>query len=111
MIAKVRIVSPRPRVSGVRELGRRWGISQQAALAVVARMGFPEPTPLQMGRVWADDDVAGWEAAERAAGRLLPGEAGHGPAPGTPAPPRRRKPDHGSTGTHGGSSGGLAENS
>jgi hypothetical protein len=76
-------VSPRPQVSGVRELGRRWGISREAARLVVARPGFPKPTILDMGRVWDDADVDDWEAAERAAGRALPGEAGHGPPPGT----------------------------
>lgn len=89
-MARVLTVSPRPQVSGVRELGRRWGVSREAARAVVARAGFPEPTQLDMGRVWADEDVAAWEAAELAAGRPLPGEVGHGPAQGTPRPPRRR---------------------
>lgn len=83
MTARVLTVSPKPQASGVRELGRRWGITRQAALKVVARPGFPEPQELDMGRIWSDEDVAAWEAAEVAAGRALPGQTGYG----------RRKPD------------------
>ena len=57
------------------DLADRWGVTGSMAGQVVDREGFPDPVRrYRRGRVWRERDVAGWEAAERAAGRLLPGE-------------------------------------
>lgn len=92
-MARVLAVSPVPDVSGIGELVRRWGISRQAVRAVVSREGFPPARVLDQGKVWADEDIAAWEAAEHAAGRAIPGEVGYGPRRGTGGRPRRPKSD------------------
>ncbi len=89
-MTRVLAVSPRPQVSGASELAVRWDVSRVTVNTVVNSEGFPEPTLLSTGRVWADEDVAAWEAAERAAGRALPGETGFGPRPGTGGRPKRK---------------------
>ena len=81
------VTPPVPDVSGVPELADRWGVSRQMAARVVERPGFPAPRKLAMGRVWSDEDVATWEAAERAAGRPIPGESPRGYRAGD-GPPR-----------------------
>jgi len=65
---------PAPRVVGTTELGIRWGVSKQRADQITRRETFPAGTQLAQGRVWETDDIEAWEAAERSAGKVLPGE-------------------------------------
>jgi hypothetical protein len=76
-------VAPVPNVLGVAELAMRWGVSRQRADRITKQDGFPAGQELTRGTVYSAEDVEAWEAAERQAGRPLPGERPRGYAAGS----------------------------
>jgi hypothetical protein len=80
-------MTPAPRVLSVTELRLRWHrpdgapLSREGVHNVARTPGFPEGTKSGGRWVWATGDIEAWEAAQRAAGRPLPGERPGGPQP------------------------------
>ena len=54
-----------PDVMGLAEIAVRLGISKRYARELAGRKGFPDPTRLSMGLVWATADVEAWIAVNR----------------------------------------------
>ena len=78
---------PKPADVRQRDVMTAAGLLEEHAARVVERQGFPAPRKLTMGRVWSDEDVTAWEAAEHEAGRAIPGESPRGYRAGD-GPPR-----------------------